>query len=154
VLRPVFPKPFEYQAFPVSPEQSTQHGRNTAVSFFVLRIEKPASVPTTEAMMTPVDQTAADRLALEIALTEMVRFLCGQVLFHKDRDQFRSNLRLAEEAITRSLESRTLWPPDKANPEHEAYIREGAAAFVTKLLVSIQHPSDAAESAARKGPPA
>jgi len=33
VLRPVFPKPFEYQAFPFSPAQSPQHGRNTAVRF-------------------------------------------------------------------------------------------------------------------------
>ena len=33
MLRPVFLKPFEYQAFPFSPEQSMQHGRNTAVRF-------------------------------------------------------------------------------------------------------------------------
>jgi hypothetical protein len=33
VLRPVSYKPFEYQPFPFGPEQSTQHGRNTAVLF-------------------------------------------------------------------------------------------------------------------------
>jgi len=33
VLRPVFPKPLEYQAFLTGPDQSPQHGRNTAVRF-------------------------------------------------------------------------------------------------------------------------
>jgi hypothetical protein len=92
--------------------------------------------------VTPIDQVAANRLALEIALTEMVRFLYGEILFHKDLDKFRQNVRVAEEAIARSLQSRTLWPPEMAKPDHEAYIREGAAAFVTKLLVSIKHPDD------------
>jgi hypothetical protein len=46
VLRPIFLKPFEYQAFPFSPEQSVQHGRNTAVLFsFANSLALPPSKP-------------------------------------------------------------------------------------------------------------
>jgi hypothetical protein len=38
VLRSIFSKPFKYRAFPFGTVQSTQHGRDTAVSFFVLRL--------------------------------------------------------------------------------------------------------------------
>ena len=43
MLRPVFPKPFEYRAFLISPDQSLQHGRNTAVRFPFSKNGKPVN---------------------------------------------------------------------------------------------------------------
>lgn len=89
------------------------------------------------------NQSEIDRasdIATQYALQEILRHVVGHVFFNPDVTEFKSTMQKLEEACVTGIRSRTIFP--SANQATEAFIKESASAFVTKLISSIRHPDE------------
>lgn len=84
--------------------------------------------------------TRANDLAMQIATAELLRLVIGELCFVDDRQEFKKRLSRLEDAAVTSLHYRTHFKD--ANAESEAYIKDAASGFVSRLIASIKHPSD------------
>lgn len=77
---------------------------------------------------------------MQIALGEMVRFILGELLYAKEPAEFQRRQQLCETSIVNDLTSSRLWPG--ADEDTEAYFREAATGYVTRMIALIRHPSE------------
>jgi len=82
----------------------------------------------------------ANDIAAQIALTEMVRMLISEFLYHPDRDTFRRRLATFEKETAGALAIRKPFP--QADDTTNAYIQSAASGFVSKIVASILHSDD------------
>lgn len=90
--------------------------------------------------MSEEQVTRANDLAMQIATTELLRLVLGELAFDDDPIKFKRKLSLLDERANNSLRSRQHFPT--ANEKTEEYIKEAACGYVTRLIGSIKHPED------------
>ncbi len=81
----------------------------------------------------------ANEVAGQIAMMELLRILIRDVYADPDPDTFQQRLARLDDEANQSLRSRTLYK--QANEATEAYLKEAACNFVTRVIASIKHPS-------------
>jgi hypothetical protein len=86
------------------------------------------------------DMRRVEDLAHSLAISELLRFILGEVAFNADPAVFRGRLQIIEESVVTSLGSRRHHPA--ANDYTENVIEEMACGYVTRMIASIRHPTD------------
>ncbi len=86
------------------------------------------------------NQVRANDLAQQIALAELIRLAIGELCFTADRKTFRRRMSVFESTVIDGLNRRRIWK--EADGVTEAYIKEAASGYVTRLLASVRHPDD------------
>lgn len=88
--------------------------------------------------MTRNERRAHD-LAQQIGLMALLRALIAS-LAPANRDEMKAFIRALEEKAVTSVEENVPFPD--ANEATNTFIREAASGYITRILASIQHPSD------------
>lgn len=90
--------------------------------------------------MSENEKTGANSVAIQIATQDLLRVIISDVYFSSNPAEFKAKIASLESRTVENLQSRRLFPD--ASDETEAYIKETASAYITKLLLSLRHAGD------------